>query len=85
MNSKRRARFPPPPPNYFTKSGREGLSIYKNNPRIRLCITDMVMPNGDGFEVIDGMSGSDITIIATSGITSDEMRRRAEAMSREER
>ncbi|NRA66804.1 MAG: hypothetical protein HRU19_20110 [Pseudobacteriovorax sp.] len=45
----------------------------------------MVMPNGDGFEVIDGMSGSDITIIATSGITSDEMRRRAEAMSREER
>ncbi|MBL7033878.1 MAG: response regulator [Candidatus Delongbacteria bacterium] len=59
-------------------SGNEALEIFKNND-IDLIITDIMMDNGDGFELVKGAREirKDIPVIFITGYEVDNARERA--------
>ena len=58
---------------FFAKSGEEALRAFLRK-EIELVVTDLHMPNGDGLELIEALSGinDEVPIIAVSG-TGPEM------------
>lgn len=40
---------------YEAEDGRQGLKACRENPQVRLVVTDLMMPNMDGFELIESI------------------------------
>jgi two-component system, chemotaxis family, chemotaxis protein CheY len=58
---------------FFAKNGEEAMKAFLRKG-IEIVVTDLHMPNGDGLELIEALSGinPDVPIIAVSG-TGEEM------------
>ena len=53
---------------YFAKNGEEAMRLFlRNSPEV--VVTDLQMPRGDGFELIEALTGMypDVQIVAVSG------------------
>ncbi len=59
---------------FFAKNGGEAMKAYLGKD-IDVVVTDLQMPDGDGYELITGLLGmdEDTKIIALSGTTPEEL------------
>jgi two-component system response regulator AtoC len=62
----------------FAKDGREALEVCRDNP-VDLVVTDMVMPELDGLELLKALVDAhpEIPVIAVSGTSADKLNRSA--------
>ncbi len=54
----------------MAENGNEGLNLLQQNPGIRIVITDLMMPEVDGFEVIDAIRRDELHYVYIIVLTS---------------
>ncbi len=64
----------------FARSGKHALEVLEENPDIRLVITDLNMPEMNGWQLLDalGQSRPDLPSMVVSAYGDDENKKRAE-------